>query len=275
MQFLSPQVIESGVFFGGSVNASCRQSEDLSFIRTYGICPGYTFTNTSHVHNICLFDNCDTQCQQDGLGSSEINRDQKALSQVVVGPRFSSSSTTASFGIGVVAAIQSAGYSNCNTNPEARFNSASAVVGIVCKYIESEQSMQLEIHAQLTMIVYIAKRTTSFFPSYAYYKKITRFAAFPLGRVCIVEQENRRCDYLPSDALRVAPPDGLLPMDLAISASETNLGGWQSTITDNGPTDVNDSSYSVGAGSFSCLEQSFTPTVRIGRRDCRTVNPLP
>jgi hypothetical protein len=275
MQFLSPQVIQSGVFFGGSVNASCRQSQPPSFIKEYGICPGYTYTDTSHVHDICRFDNCDTQCEQNGLGSAQVNTDQKALSRVVVGSAFASPSTGTAFGVGLVAGIRSAGYANCNTNPEARLNSANVVVGVACKYIDSEQSNVLQIYIELTTFTYIYKRTTSFFPSYSYYKQITRTAMFPLDRVCVVEQEARRCDYFPDDALRAATPDGLLPMDLAISASGTSLGEWQNTITDNGGTDVNDSSYSVGAASFSCLEQSFTPTVRIGRRDCRTVNPLP
>jgi hypothetical protein len=275
MQVLTPQVVQSGIFFGASVNPSCNQAGDASFIKTYGICPGFTFTDTSHVHDFCRFDNCDTQCEQNGLGSSQINTDQKALSRVSVGPASGTAYTSDLFGIGVVAGVKSAGYANCSTNPEARLNSASAVVGMWCKYIESEQSRQLQIYAQLDIVTTIARRAASGFVVFPYYKVVTRISTFPLDRVCMVEQENRRCDYLPGDAVRVAPPEGLLPMDFSMSASGTSLGAWQNTITDNGTTDVNDSSYAVGAGSFSCLEQSFAPTVRIGRRDCRTVNPLP
>ena len=274
MQFLAPQVVQSGVFFGGSVNQSCNQAGDPSFIKSYGICPGYTFTDTSHVHSMCRFDNCDTQCQQNGFGSSVINTSQKDLSFINVGPSSGTAYTDTLFGIGVVAGVKSAGYANCNTNPEARLNSASAVVGMWCKYIESEQSRQLQIYAELDIVTSIA-RSVSGFASYVYSKRVTRISTFPLDRVCMVEQENRRCDYLPDDAVRVAPPEGLLPIDFSMSASGTSLGAWQTTIVDDGANDVNDPSYAVASGSFSCLEQSFTPTVRIGRRDCRTVNPLP
>jgi hypothetical protein len=274
MQFLAPQVVESGVFFGASVNTSCRQAGAPSFIKSYGICPGYTFTDTAHVHNMCRFDNCDTQCAQNGFGDAQVNNDQKELSRVNVGPASGTAYTSELFGIGVVAGIKSAGYANCSTNPEARLNFANAVVGMWCKYIESEQSRQLQIYAQLDVLTSIA-RSSSGFATYPYYKRVTRISTFPLERVCMVEQENRRCDFLPDDAVRVAPPEGLLPMDFSMSASGTSLGAWQTTIVDDGANDANDPSYAVASGSFSCLEQSFTPTVRIGRRDCRTVNPLP
>ena len=274
MQFLAPQVVQSGVFFGDSINASCRQTSRPSVSRTYGISPSFTFTDTSHVHDMCRFDNCNTQGEEYNI-SAATNDEQRVLSFILVDQANTAQYTGEYFGVGVTATVKSAGYANCSTNPEARLNYANTVVGMLCKYIQGEQSQQLQLFAQLDIFTTITRRAASGFASYPYYKRVTRFSTFPLDRVCMVEQANRRCDYLPDDAVRVAPPEGLLPLDFSMTSSGTSLGAWQNTITDNGTTDVNDSSYTVGAGSFSCLEQSFTPTVRIGRRDCRTVNPLP
>lgn len=277
-QVLSPSVAASGVAFGSSVNPDCRPTSSIEFDKSYGVCPGYTYTDVSHVHDFCRFETCDTACAISSSGAQEIDNQLAKLSRLSLTMRPSGTNTGGlPFGVGLSVGARSFGWANCDTeNLEARINGASITTGIQCRYIPELPASQLEIYADFVALVRIYRRPDILSPwEVPYYRRVEKWGVYPIDRVCGQEQLDRRCDYVADNAVRVLPPEGFFPLDFSVSSTGTTLGGWQYEIDENPSASTSDPSYAIAEANLSCLLSTFATTVRFGRRQCRDVNPLP
>jgi hypothetical protein len=270
MQILSPQVLASGVLRGDSARQSCNGENAPLFSKTYGVCPGYTYTNTAHVHDICRFETCDTTCSIGGFTSAEIQSRKITLSRAQINSQRGFGTATGNLGIGLSASIGSFGFANCESSPEARYNGAVVVAGLQCTYIPSVPASRIDLFVLIQTLVGIIDSSLS----YVYYRQRERRLMYPLDRVCGVEQLDRKCDFESDTAIRILPPEGFFPFELAISQSGTSLGAWE-TDDDVVQGDTSHPAYLVGQANFDCLSASFAPVIRFGRRQCRDLNPLP
>ena len=270
MQILSPQVLASGVWMGASANQSCNGQNATLFDKTYGVCPGQSYTNTSHVHDICRFDTCDSSCSLGGFGVNAILVREKTLSSANINSQEGFGTSTGNLGIGLSMAVGSFGYANCSGDPEARYNGATVISGLQCRFISSVPTVQIDLFASIITFVAIHRQSAG----QVYFRRRTRSLLFPLDRVCGVEQLDRKCDFVSDTALRILPPADFFPLDLTVSQSGTSLGAWESELDENS-NNTGDPSFSVGLSNFDCLSDSFATTIRFGRRQCRDLNPLP